>query len=1028
MIDYEYEQAEQLEKYWASLTKAGTDEAPEELAPELAAMSQQLARLFHAPDPEPAFVEKLLQQLSVQAASSASANRARLFPLFSSRSFTRKLAVGAALVLALVGFCLWMIKPQPVKAQEIIQKAREAATLHASGKVRSFVMTEVRHGTLNDPRLQAELGLKDDAQILSETRRWYVAPNRWRMEFTQKIVGADGKQVKSYATIGVGDGTNNWVFNSEQNTVTVNPIAAGQKGKPEINFFGEDVNGLNHLFVQAGKCFDPKVTGNDTVAGRATFVIDFGPTKCPSVTVPVMNGRETIWVDRETFFVLKHELRAKDSSKSLASSEVTKIEHNIAIDPKCFVFTSPAGARINDIRPAPSSKLFSSPANGAQASAQAIDSPYAVAADGAGGFYFSSQKQNRIYKVAADGSISLTAGAGSNGFSGDGGPATAAQFDHPSGVAVDSAGNLFIADPGNNRIRKVTTAGIVSTVAGGGTGESANSDGGLATAAMLRNPSGVAVDSAGNLFIADYRNHRVRKVTTAGIISTAAGDGTEGHSGDGGMATAAQLGLPTSVTVDSAGNLYITELNSHRIRKITAAGIINTVAGGGTGNLGDGGPATAAYLSDPTGVAIDSAGNLYIAESNTNRIRKVTAAGIISTAAGKVIAGFSGDGGAAAAAQLDRPSGVAVDPAGNLYIVDSGNNRIRKVTTAGIISTVAGSGISGFSGDGGQAAAAPLRNPSGVAVDSGGNLYIADEGNNRICKVTTAGIISTAAGNGISGFSGDGGPATAALLRNPSGVAVDSAGNLFIADTGNNQIRKVTPAGIISTVAGRRVIGGFSGDGGTATNAQLKSPKGVAVDSAGNLYIADGMRICKVTTAGIISTLAGPGTFGLIGLSGDGGRATETPIFPADVAIDSAGNIYITEKTRIRKVTPEGIISTVAGIGTAGFSGDGGLATAAQLKAPKGVAVDSAGNLYFADSQNNRIRKVTTEGIISTVAGNGTAGLSGDGDLATAAQLNHPQGVAVDSAGNLFIADAGNNRIRKATPEGIISTVAGKGK
>jgi trimeric autotransporter adhesin len=658
------------------------------------------------------------------------------------------------------------------------------------------------------------------------------------------------------------------------------------------------------------------------------------------------------------------------------------------------------------------------PLNRAKALTQAIDSPYAVAADGARGFYFSSQKQNRIYRVAANGSLSLTAGVGSSGRAGDGGPATAAQFDHPSGVAVDSAGNLYIADSGNNRIRKVTTAGMASTIAGGGTGKLG--DGGLATAAYLSNPTGVAVDSAGNLYIADSRHHRIRKVTKAGIISTVAGDGTQGYSGDGGLATAAQLRLPNGVAVDSAGNLYIAEPSNNRIRKVTAAGIISTVAGGGTGNLGDGGPATAAYLSDPTGVAIDSAGNLFIAELNTNRIRKVTRKGIISTAVGKVIGGFSGDGGAATAAHLSDPTGVAIDSAGNLLIVDSQNNRIRKVTRKGIISTVAGNGSSGFSGDGGLAAAAPLRNPTGVAVDSASNLFIADSGNNRICKVTPEGIISTVAGNGASGFSGDGGLATAAKLNKPLGVAVDSAGNLYIADTGNNHIRKVTPEGIIITVAGNGASG-FSGDGGLATAAKLNKPLGVAVDSAGNLYIADtgNNLIRKVTPAGIISTVAGPGTFDLIGINGDGGLATKTPIFPAGVAIDSAGNLYIAENNRIRKVTPAGIISTVAGDGTVGFSGDGGPATAAQLtaaqlKAAKGVVVDSAGNLYIADSGNNRIRKVSSEGIISTVAGGGTGGL-GDGGAATAAQLYSPAGVAVDSAGNLYIADSGNNRIRKVS-------------
>jgi trimeric autotransporter adhesin len=345
-----------------------------------------------------------------------------------------------------------------------------------------------------------------------------------------------------------------------------------------------------------------------------------------------------------------------------------------------------------------------------------------------------------------------------------------------------------------------------------------------------------------------------------------------------------------------------------------------------------------------------------------------TTAGIISTVAGKGKCRFSGDGGLATEAQLSMPDGVAVDSAGNLYITDSYNNRIRKITAAGIISTVAGNGTQGYSGDGGLATEAQLYGPSGVAVDSAGNLYIADHVIDRIRKVTIAGMISTVVGNGTGGFSGDGDLATAARLFLPTGVAVDSADNLYIADTGNNRIRKVTTAGIISTVAGNGTPGS-SGDGGLATAAQLDGPSGVAVDSAGNLYIAD----------------------------------------QGNVAIGDPGS------QRIRKVTTAGIISTVAGNGTRGFSGDGGLATAAQLNLPSGVVVDSEGNLYIADQGNSRIRKVTTAGIISTVAGKGTWGFSGDGGLATAARLFGPNGVAVDSAGNLYIADYLDCRIRKIT-------------
>ena len=344
--------------------------------------------------------------------------------------------------------------------------------------------------------------------------------------------------------------------------------------------------------------------------------------------------------------------------------------------------------------------------------------------------------------------------------------------------------------------------------------------------------------------------------------------------------------------------------------------------------------------------------------------------GIITTYAGDGAYGYSGDGGPATTAMLAAPEGVAVDTAGNLFIADSWNSNVRKVTPGGVISTVAGNGTPGYSGDGGPAASAMLNYPTGVAVDAAGNLFIADEANNRVRKVNPGGVISTVAGNGTQGYSGDGGPATSAELYYPYGVAVDTAGNLFIADEGNNRIRMVTPGGVISTVAGNGIFGfsGHNGDGGPATSAMLAAPEDVAVDTAGNLFIAD------------------------------------------------------TWSNSVRKVTPGGMISTVAGNGTGGYSGDGGPATSAILAAPEDVAVDTAGNLFIADDGNQRIRMVTPGGVISTVAGNGTGGYSGDGGPATSAELYYPSGVAVDTAGNLFIADFDNQRVRMVTGVASVTT------
>jgi len=334
-----------------------------------------------------------------------------------------------------------------------------------------------------------------------------------------------------------------------------------------------------------------------------------------------------------------------------------------------------------------------------------------------------------------------------------------------------------------------------------------------------------------------------------GVITTVAGNGKEGYSGDGGAATSAGLRSPTGVAVDASGNLFIADEYNNVIRKVGTNGIITTVAGNGTwGAFDNGGPATSAELDHPNAVAVDASGNLFFAEGFGARILKVGTDGIISTVAGN---GTNGDGGAAASAELGRPWGVAVDASGNLFIADELSNRIRKVGTNGIITTVAGNGTNGYSGDGGPASKAELHSPTGVAVDASGNLFIVDGGNSVIREVGTNGMITTVAGNGTPGYSGDGGPATNAELSLPLGVAVDASGNLFIADYNDSVIREVGTNGIISTVAGNGT-NGYSGDGGAATSAELSYPSSVAVDASGNLFIADGFnnRIRKVVFPG----------------------------------------------------------------------------------------------------------------------------------------------------------------------------------
>ena len=339
-------------------------------------------------------------------------------------------------------------------------------------------------------------------------------------------------------------------------------------------------------------------------------------------------------------------------------------------------------------------------------------------------------------------------------------------------------------------------AQIITTLVGDGTG-AYTGDGGQADMAEVNRPNDVILDNLGNLYIADLSNYVIRKVNTAGIISTVAGNGIMGFAGDSGQATNAELNGPSAITIDAVGNMYIAD-GKNRVRKVNTAGIITTIAGGGncgSSYCGDGGQASAAELYGPSGLTFDALGNLYIADQSNNRIRKINTSGIITTVVGNGTMGFGGDNGQAVAAEINQPSGVVFDAAGNLYIADTGNNRIRKVNTSGIINTFSGNGTIGFNGDGGQATATELNAPSGVSFDNIGNLYIADEGNNMIRMINTSGIISTAVGNGTPGFIGDGGQATDAELNSPTSVVIDTMGNLYITDYANNRIRMVRNAG-----------------------------------------------------------------------------------------------------------------------------------------------------------------------------------------------------------------------------------------
>ena len=354
-------------------------------------------------------------------------------------------------------------------------------------------------------------------------------------------------------------------------------------------------------------------------------------------------------------------------------------------------------------------------------------------------------------------------------------------------------------------------AQIINTVAGSGdygfmTG-SYGGDGGQATAALMNNPSGVVYDAAGNLYVTDSRNARIRKITPSGIITTIAGTGTVGYSGDGGAATAAEFSFPESITMDASGNIYVIDRYAPCVRKISTAGVVTTIAGNGTfGFAGDGGPATAALLDNPMNVTVDAAGNVYICDWINARVRKINTSGIITTIAGNGSPAWSGDGGPATAAGM-RPTSLLITTAGEILVCDGSNNRLRKIDASGIITTIAGTGVGGYSGDGGPATAATLRNPAFLLYDPAGNLLVCDENNQVIRKIDPSGTITTIAGTGTRGFSGDGGPATAATLQFPMMMTFSPAGQLLFADNQNNRVRKIdlVPSAVNNAQASKKI-------------------------------------------------------------------------------------------------------------------------------------------------------------------------------------------------------------------------------
>ena len=712
--------------------------------------------------------------------------------------------------------------------------------------------------------------------------------------------------------------------------------------------------------------------------------------------------------------------------------------------------------------------------------AASFNRPYSVATDPTGNVYVADHENHTIRKITPAGVVSTFAGSvGARG--GEDGVGTAARFIFPLGVATDSTGNVYVVD-GNNTIRKITPAGMVSTLAG-----KAHADGsedGVGATARFYHPNGVATDHAGNVYVTDSGNHTIRKITPDGVVSTFAGTvSAEGRTD--GVGAKARFRRPVGVATDRAGNVYVTDVGDiySTIRKITPAGVVSTFAGKARAKGSAAGIGATAGFSEPHGVATDYAGNVYVADSANHTIRKITPAGVVSTFAGTAAAvkkdtdGWADDIGAAA--HFNQTHGVATDSAGNLYVANDGVSRaIRKITPAGVVSTFCESSsfndlrsvatdsagnvyvtdhlIRNRSRDAGMGPglllvplfrlfeekkydtlrkitpagvvskfvgeSANFSYPNGVATDRAGNVYVADSGTHTIRKITPRKIIRVSVRTfaGASGTSGStDGAGTAARFIYPNGVATDSADNIYVTD--HNSIRKITPAGVVTTFAGNASSSGNRNGHGTA--ARFNEPHGVAIDRAGNVYVADSSNhtIRKITPAGMVSTFAGkPGTKG----SDDGVGAAARFSYPYGVATDSVGNVYVTdlENSTLRKITPAGIVSTLAGTAGAKDSDDG-VGAAARFYYPRGVATDSMGNVYVGDTGNSTVRKITPDGIVSTLAGADESGRA-DGVGATA-RFSGIGSVATDRAGNVYVADTNNSTVRKITPDGVVSTFAG---